>query len=149
MKLLRMIGMTPESRIKLRNLLTANEKYSQFPYVDTTGHITVGIGRNLTDRGISINEALQLLDDDILYFSNKLASVVTYFDSLDDNRQVVLVNMCFNLGINGFLAFRGMLSCLEKRDFEGAAAEILQSKAAEQCPDRYRQLANIMKTGEL
>jgi lysozyme len=141
--------MTPEARHKLKNLLVQHEACRNFPYTDTTGHLSIGVGRNLSDRGISTVEALLLLDDDILYFSSKLHSLVAFFDRLDENRQIVLVDMCFNLGINGFLAFKAMLNALERGDYEMASKEILASKAAEQCPDRYQRLAYIMKTDEL
>jgi lysozyme len=140
---------TPETRQKLKNLLVQQESYRQFPYIDNTGHLTIGIGRNLSDRGISSNEALALLDDDIFYFSSKLSSLFSFFDSLDDNRQIVLVDMCFNLGFNGLLNFRDMLDAIERGDFERASQEILDSKAANQARDRYDQLAYIMRTGEL
>jgi lysozyme len=141
--------MTPDAKMKLRNLLTSHEKYVQFPYVDTTGHITVGIGRNLTDRGISTNEALLLLDDDISYFSSKLAHYLNFFPGLDSNRQIALVDMCFNLGINNFLAFSGMIQALENKDWKCAHDEMLDSKWAQQVGERATQLANIILTGEL
>lgn len=141
--------MTPEIRQKLKNLLIKHEQFKQFVYTDSTGHLTIGIGRNLSDRGISSSEALGLLDDDIFYFTSKLSNLLPFFDSLDDNRKIVLVDMCFNLGVNGFLEFREMLLAVEKGDFDTASNEILRSKAAIQARDRYEQLAYIMKTGEL
>lgn len=141
--------MTPNGRQKLKSLLVHHESYRQFPYTDSTGHLSVGIGRNLSNRGISPEEALALLDDDIQYFGSKLNSLLPFFPGLDENRQIVLVNMCFNLGVNGFLAFHSMLDAIEKGDYEKASEEILNSKAAEQCPERYHQLAEIMKTGEI
>src|ERR1700689_3447007 len=119
--------MTPESRSRLKHLLVSHKKYEQFPYVDTTGHLTIGIGRNLTDRGISTNEALQLLDDDILYFTSRLSHLFPEFNDLDDNRKIVLVDMCFNLGINGFFGFEKMLDAIRFKDYEKAAQEILNS----------------------
>lgn len=141
--------MTPETRQKLKNLLVQHESYRQFPYADTTGNLTVGIGRNLSSRGISSTEALSLLDDDIFYFTSKLAHLVPCFNGLDDNRKIVLVDMCFNLGVNGFLGFKRMLEALERNDFNAAADAIMDSKASEQCGERYQQLAFIMRTGEL
>ncbi len=141
--------MTPESRHKLRNLLIDHESYRQFPYMDTTGHLSIGIGRNITDRGISQSEALILLDDDIQYFSSKLSRLFHWFDGLDDNRKICLVDLIFNLGVNGFCGFTRMLAAIENDDFETCSEEILSSKAALQCPERYQQLAHIMRTGEL
>lgn len=141
--------MTPDIRNKLKNLLTLHEGFRQFPYSDNSGHVTIGIGRNLSNRGISASEALSLLDDDILYFTSKLSHILPFFNDLDGNRQIVLVNMCFNLGINGFLEFSEMLEAVKLKEWERASEEILNSKAATQNMNRYEQLAYIMKTGEL
>lgn len=141
--------MTPQGQKNLKDILILHEGFRQFPYMDTTGHLTIGIGRNLNTRGISNNEALNLLDDDIAYFSNKLSVELPYFNSLDDVRKIVLVNMCFNLGFNGLLEFKNMLDAIQKRKWEQAAANIISSKAYQQAPNRYRQLADMMQTGQL
>lgn len=141
--------MTPESRVKLKGMLIEDEDCKLFPYTDTTNHLSIGVGRNLSERGISSNEAMQMLDNDIMYFTAKLDSLFDFFSQLDDNRKIVLINICFNVGVNGFLGFSRMLQFVKERDFEKASHEILQSKAASQCPNRYQRLAYVMKTGEL
>ncbi len=141
--------MTPEARLKLKQLLVQHESYRQFPYADITGHLTVGIGRNLTDRGISTTEAFYLLDDDIMYFSAKLAHFLQCFNQLDENRQIALIDMCFNVGIQGFLGFKKMVAALESHDYERAANEMMDSKWAEQVGDRATTLANIIRTGQI
>ena len=141
--------MTPEGKQKLRALLIQHESYRQFPFTDSTGHLTIGIGRNLIDRGISSTEAFYLLDDDVLYFSNKLCHFLPSFSKLSEPRQIALVDMCFNLGIQGFLNFKEMIAALEVHDYVRAADEMLSSKWAEQVGERATCLANIMRTGEL
>jgi lysozyme len=141
--------MTPEARQKLKNLLVQHESYRQFPYVDTTGHLTIGIGRNLKDRGISLNEALYLLEEDEVYFTNKLSSILKFWDDLNEARQIVLVDMCFNLGLQGLLGFKEMMLALEAKDYQRAANEMLDSKWSEQVKDRAVCLANIMRAGEI
>lgn len=141
--------MTPEAKQKLKALLVQHEAYKQFPYSDTTGHLTVGIGRNLTDRGISTTEAFYLLDDDILYFTSKLMHYLNFFTELSENRQIALIDMCFNLGVQGFLHFKNMILALEAHDYGRAADEMLKSKWADQVGERATKLANIMRTNEL
>jgi len=140
--------MTPESKKKLRDLLIGHESFEQFPYTDTTGHLTIGIGRNLTDRGVSTSEALAMLDNDIIYFVNRLNHYLTFFDSLDDIRKIVLVDMCFNLGVHGLLAFDRMLDAMKDGNFKLAAIEMLDSKWAGQVKGRADQLASMMRDGE-
>jgi len=139
--------MTPESKLKLKQLLVSHESYKQFPYTDTTGHLTVGIGRNLSDRGISTTEAFYLLDDDILYFTSKLNHFLNFFSTLEENRQIALIDMCFNLGVQGFLNFTHMILALEAKDYDRAANEMLESKWAEQVGQRAIILANIVRSG--
>lgn len=141
--------MTPENKLKLKNLLVQHESYRQFPYVDTTNNLTVGIGRNLTDRGISTTEALYLLDEDILYFSSKLHLYLKFFDQLNEARQIALIDMCFNVGVQGLLGFKEMINALEQQDYELAAKEMLESKWSQQVGERAHNLAKIILTGEL
>lgn len=141
--------MTPEMRAKLKSLLLQHEKFKQFPYSDLVGHITIGIGRNLSERGISTNEALALLDDDMFYFNSKLHSLLGFFASLCEVRQICLLNMVFNLGIHDFIQYKELLDAVERGNYAKAADEILNCKAAHNSPERYQQLAYIMRTGEL
>ncbi len=142
--------MTPDSRLKLKSLLTQDESYRQYVYTDTTGHLTIGIGRNLTTRGVSLSESLYLLDEDIQYFGTKLDQLFAWFSDLCEARQIVLINICFNVGLQGLMGFKRMLDALEKQDYECAATEILDSKVGTiQAHERYNRLANIMRIGEL
>ena len=141
--------MTPESRQKLRALLTANEGCKLFPYTDTTGNLSIGVGRCLTTRGISQVEAFYLLDDDISYFYNKLSMYCDFFVKLDENRQIALIDMAFNLGLQGFLNFKEMIAALESGNYEQAAKDMMNSRWAEQVQDRATCLANIIRTGEI
>jgi lysozyme len=140
--------MTPDTAKKLKVLLMNQEAFRQFPYTDTTGNLTIGYGRNLISRGISETEASNLLDDDITYFSDKLNQTFTFFDKLDPVRQVVLVDMCFNLGFNGLLQFKNMISAISSKKFMEAAYYMVNSKAYSQDTERYKQLVYMMETGK-
>lgn len=141
--------MSPEGKQKLKTLLVNHESYRQFAYTDISGHITVGIGRNLSDRGISTTEAFYLLDDDILYFTSKLNHFLPCFTNLSEPRQIALVDMCFNVGVQGLLNFTKMISALERGDYDNAANEMLDSKWSEQVGERATCLANIIRTGNI
>lgn len=144
-----MSAITTDEIKTLRMLLIGHEGYSQFPYEDTTGHLSVGFGRNLTDRGVSHHEALEMLDNDINYFVDRLANTLPFFMELDSVRKIVLIDMCFNLGIRGLLSFTRMLSALKHNDYKMASCEMLASDWADQVKGRAKQLANMMLTGEM
>lgn len=140
--------LSTESRQQLRAILIEDEDLRLHPYVDTVGKITIGVGRNLNDRGITNAEALYLLENDIQYFQEKLKEY-PWFDSLNDPRKIVLISMCFNLGLKGLLSFKKMIAALKAKDYEKAYREMLDSKWAIQVGDREIRLAKMMREGVL
>ena len=115
------------------------------PYVDTVGKVTVGVGRNLTDVGLSLDEALTLLTNDI-DTATKIARRWPWFDDLDRVRAKVLVDMAFNLGPKVGL-FKAFLAACERQDWDLAADAMLHSEWAVQVPQRAKRLAAMMRTG--
>jgi lysozyme len=85
----------------LKEQLTRHEGMSLRAYVDTTGHITIGVGRNLTDVGITQEEANAMLEHDIARTIGAVTLRWPWWERLDPIRQRVLVNMAFNLGVDG------------------------------------------------
>lgn len=127
--------------------LITDEALRLKPYLDTRGKLTIGIGRNLTDKGISIVTARQMLDEDI---DEAVADLATFpwFRTLDSVRQRVMVNVRFNLGPKRFRKFKDMLAAMQRYDYTVAAAELLDSDAArEDAPARYKKLAKWLATG--
>lgn len=133
---------------KLVEQLEVHEGLRLKPYKDTVGKWTIGIGRNLEDKGITQGEARMMLNNDIDEFVRKLESNVPVYNRLSDCRQNVLVNMTFNMGIGGLKTFVNMLNYLQVADYHGAAKEMLNSKWAIQVGNRALELAEQMRTNE-
>ena len=133
---------------KLKEQLTRNEGLRLKPYRCTAGKLTIGYGRNLDDVGISEEEAMILLDNDIQRAKGSLFAALPWVRALDEVRQSVLINMVFNLGIAGLLGFKNTLRAIEGRRFKAAADGMLASKWAEQVKGRAEELARQMETGE-
>jgi lysozyme len=119
-------------------------------YDDSLGYSTIGYGR-LVDRrkggGISEDEALYLLKNDVNARLVVLENTIDFFARLDDARKAVLLNMSFQLGIAGLLKFKSTLSYIESGDYENASANMLKSLWARQTPNRANRLAEQMRTG--
>ena len=133
---------------KLVEQLEKHEGLRLNPYTDTVGKLTIGIGRNLEDKGITPDEARFMLNNDIVYFANEVSRLFAPFNSLDNARQNVLINMAFNLGVAGLFTFKNFLSCVMVGDFDKAAIEMLNSKWARQVGNRANELAEQMRTGD-
>lgn len=131
----------------LREQLIRDEGLRLFPYRDTTGHLTIGIGRNLTTKGISLDEAEMMLDHDITTTTQALMAALPWLTTLDPIRGEVLQNMAFNLGVTGLLGFTHALEAIRTGDFPVAARALLESRWATQVHDRARRLATQLQTG--
>ena len=128
--------------------LIRHEGLVLFPYTDTTGHTSIGVGRNLSGCGITKAEALYLLDNDIDRHIGELLAALPWVARLDDVRQRVLADMAFNLGIPRLLKFKGTLAAVESGDYVKASDLMLKSLWARQVGKRALTLARMMSTGE-
>ena len=117
------------------------------PYKDTVGKTTIGVGRNLDDVGISEAEANYLLGNDVSKATSAVRQKIPWADELDEARFGVLVNMTFNMGINGLLGFPRMLHSVQLGDYEEAALEMMDSAWYDQVGDRAKRLVTQMKEG--
>ena len=133
---------------RLEDLLIVHEGYRQFPYKDTVGKLTVGIGRNLDDVGVSMDEARYLLRNDIRIAKDQCVRNFYFFEDLDQVRQDALVNMCFNMGITRLKGFKKMLKALSEKDYQKAAEEALDSKWAKQVGRRSEDIVYMFIEGK-
>lgn len=118
------------------------------PYRCTAGKLTIGVGRNLDDRGITREESAMLLGNDIKLVETELIRALPWVARMDDVRQRVLLDMAFNLGVVGLLNFKKTLAMIEAGNYEKAAAMMLDSKWAKQVGTRAERLSRMMFTGK-
>lgn len=133
--------------IKLEQLLIKHEGIRSKPYLDTEGKLTIGVGRNLYDVGLSNDECLYLLEHDIQTARLGLMHQYPWFNNLDEVRQAVMINMTFNMGIGGFSKFILTIEHIRKGEYTKAAEEMLRSAWANQVGGRAIELSNMMETG--
>jgi lysozyme len=132
---------------RLRRQLRLHEGLRLDPYRCTAGKLSIGIGRNLDDVGISMAEAFVMLDADIARAERDLDRRLPWWRELDEVRQRVLVDMCFNLGVGGLLTFKNTLAAIHEGDFARAARGMLASRWASQVGRRADRLAEMMRSG--
>ena len=123
-------------------------------YKCPAGKWTIGAGRNLEDRGITEEEALYLLRNDIEISIDELINTFPWFSGLDGVRQMALVDLHFNLGLGTLKTFRKTLSLIEqaiegKVPWSEVSSELLNSRWADQVGHRSQTIANMIKTGEV
>lgn len=116
------------------------------PYLCTANKLTIGVGRNLDDVGVSKSEAMFLLQNDINRVRTPLMRLA-WFSELDEVRQKVVIDMAFNLGYKGLLGFRRTIAAIERKDYKAASREMMDSRWARQVGRRAQRLAEMMATG--
>lgn len=117
------------------------------PYKCTAGKLTIGVGRNLEDNGISETEARYLLENDLRRCHIECLHTFLFYGELDEARQGVVLEMDFNLGLSRLKGFKNMLAALGVKNYTLAAREMLASLWARQVGGRAKTLADIMMKG--
>ena len=131
----------------LREQLIAHEGLRLKPYRCTAGKLTIGVGRNLDDVGISREEALHLLGQDIMRCEADLDRALPWWRQMSERRQRALLDMCFNMGLRTLLSFKNTLALLEAGQYDAAADNALQSKWARQVGKRAITVTNMIREG--
>lgn len=131
--------------------LRADEGERACVYKDHLGFWTIGVGR-LVDpskegAGLRSDEIAYLLNNDVDDRIDALTRKLPWFQDLDDVRKAVLLNMAFQLGVEGLLGFKNTLKLVEEGKYENAAAAMLNSLWAKQTPARAKRLSEQMRSG--
>jgi len=134
---------------KIADQLILHEGLRLKPYHCPAGKLTIGIGRNLEDKGITEKEALMLLENDIQECLEDLKTIFNKFDMLPESAQRVLVDMRFNLGHEGFRKFKNMIKAVKQQDFHSAAQEMRDSLWYHQVGKRAETLAEMMQGSKI
>lgn len=130
----------------LKDMILRHEGMRLKLYKDSVGKTSIGVGRNLDDRGITRAEARIMLDNDIMDHTLD-AQKIPVFVKLDQVRQDVLIDMVFNMGLPRVLAFKKMLAALEAADWQEASLQMRDSKWATQVGNRALELSKMIETG--
>ena len=130
-------------REQLTTMLKRHEGLRLDMYYCTAGVPTIGYGHNLLTL-ISEEAAEQMLQDDINIVLNELNDSVSWWTDLPEKAQIVIANMCFNIGLPRLMQFKKFWAALEDRDYERAAAEMEDSKWFHQVKGRAKELKQLM-----
>ena len=137
--------------MNIYQFIRQNEGLKLKPYTCTAGKLTIGYGRNLTDKGITVAEADYLLSNDINEACDNIKQVfdIKALKDFNYDRHMVLVDMMFNLGLSGFVKFIKMIDAIIKGDWETTANEAENSLWFKQVGERAKRDVEILRKGQL
>jgi len=136
--------------MNVEEMLLREEDFVPHAYQDHLGYWTIGIGRLIDKRrdgGISREEALLLLRNDVKRIRQSFDEGIPWWTDLNRARQAVLIGMAYQMGVPGLMAFRNTLAALHNEDYAAAARGMRASKWARQTPGRAERMAKQMETG--
>lgn len=148
---------------RMRAQLIYHEGLFLKSYRCPTGKLTIGVGYNidahglpsfvltheeLKNTGITKKQAMLLLDNQIQETAESLDHYLSWWRGRPEIRMRIMLDMAFNLGIHGFLAFKNTLAFIAAGQYDLAATGMLRSKWATQVKGRAVRLARMMRTGE-
>jgi lysozyme len=138
--------MKPELTKQLRR----DEDEILHAYPDHLGYLTIGVGRLIDKRkggGITPEESAYLLSNDIDKRQAELLRRIPWVSTLDPVRFGSLLNMAFQMGVDGLLGFKNTLAMVRAGNYSEAAEGMLQSLWAKQTPARAKRISEQMRLG--
>lgn len=135
--------------VKLKKLLTLHEARKKYPYQDTVGKWTCGIGHNLTDNGLPEHVIDLLYEHDMDQVKADLTETFPWWEDMDEVRQMAMCDLCFNLGITKLSKFKNTLKYLYHKDYEKAADNLMESLWYKQVKSRGKRIVYMIRSGQL
>lgn len=134
-------------RKRLSKTLNHSEGRRHKAYRDTVGKLSIGVGRNLDDKGLRDCEIDYMLENDIDEVIGDLDLALPWWRDMSTRRQEVLADMCFNLGLTKLMGFKNTLAAMKAGNFKLAAQGMRASLWARQVKGRADALIKIMEQG--
>ena len=156
--------------VSLKFCVERNEARRHRAYLDSENIPTVGIGFNLRrgdargkieafglDYDQVCNQQIELTDDqidsllwgDLATAIDDASALFSNFDELNTARQIILLDMAFNLGKSRLSGFKKMIAAVLAKDWNEAAAQMMDSRWYRQVKSRGERNVEVMRTGEL
>ena len=129
---------------KLKKMLIDHEDVRYKPYVCPAGKLTIGIGHNLDDKGISGAVSDLMYEEDVAEVISDLHTIFDDFDAFPENIQLVLADMRFQLGHGGFRSFKLMISSVKTRHWHAMIVQMKNSHWYSQTTKRANDLINMV-----
>ena len=127
------------------NSIKAHEGYEPMVYQCTEGHDTIGVGFKVADLFLSEKVCDLILEEILNDLIPRIERKLSWFRYAQDEVKLVIVNMCYQMGLSGVLKFKRALTAMEIKNWEMAATEMLDSLWARQTSRRANELADLIR----
>jgi len=132
---------------KIPLLIESHEGRMRRMYKCTAGFNTIGVGHNLDANGLTDRAIDVILVEDIRAVEAGLDRALPWWRKESDARRAALVDLAFNMGVNGLLQFRNTLEAWRTGRHQQAADGLVASKWYGQVGRRAQRIERMVRTG--
>jgi lysozyme len=126
--------------------LKRHEGFRSRVYTDTLGVPTIGIGFAIKDLELDEEICNQILEKKISKLLPQIFSSFPHLKNQPNIAKIVVINMCYQMGVRGVSKFKKFHKALENNDYITASAEMLDSRWSRQTPNRAKELSEKIKS---
>ena len=133
---------------EVRKEIKREEGWSGTAYQDSLGFWTIGYGFLVDSRKgdkLPLSVAEAWLDYKIQEKIDGLDAALPWWKDQSESVQTALLNMAYQLGVEGLVKFKTTLARLQAGDRNGAADSAMQSKWATQTPARAKRVTDMIR----
>ena len=129
----------------LINKIKKHEGFRSTVYECTEGYETIGYGFAIKDLKLDEDIAELILVRKLADLVARIKQTFPWTKDAPEEIQDVVVDMCYQLGVNGFSKFKKTIYLLETEQYEEASMEMLDSLWAKQTPNRAKELSEEVR----
>ena len=126
--------------------LKKHEGFRSTVYQCSEGYETIGYGFAIKDLKLDEDIAELILVRKLADLVARIKQTFPWTKDAPEEIQDVVVDMCYQLGVNGFSKFKKTIYLLETEQYEDASLEMLNSLWAKQTPSRARELSEVVRS---
>ena len=131
--------------MSLIDSIKEHEGYVGIVYKDSLGIDTIGYGFAIKDLELDRDICDIILERKLHTLEDSVNFKFSWYIYMPPEIKDVVMEMCYQLGVNGFSKFKKTISYLQNRQFEEASVEMLDSLWAKQTPNRAKELSERVK----
>ena len=122
-----------------------HEGYRSKVYDDSLGIPTIGYGFAIKDLELDEDICDIILERKIKVLKVRIAKKFQWYGYMPPEIKDIIDEMCYQLGVYGFSCFKKTIAYLQDKKFKEASVEMLDSRWAEQTPNRAKELSNRVR----
>ena len=134
---------------KLIDSIKKHEGYVGIVYKDSLGIDTIGYGFAIKDLELDEDVCEIILERKVKDLQDRVDNKFNWYRYMPPEIKDIVLEMCYQMGVYGFSCFKKTIAYLQDKQWEKASVEMLDSRWAQQTPNRAQEMSNrVKKLGE-